>query len=58
MPRPPIPDLFFTAEQVADSLDPDQWDILVADARPRPASDPDGQKLTIHDAVVRARKHP
>jgi SAM-dependent methyltransferase len=56
MPRPPIPDLFFTAEQIGDSLDPDQWDVLVADARPRPASDPDGQEITIHDAVLRARK--
>jgi SAM-dependent methyltransferase len=56
MPRPPIPDLYFTAEQVADSLDPDRWDIVVADARPRPASDPDGQEITIHDAVLRARK--
>jgi SAM-dependent methyltransferase len=56
MPRPPMPDLFFTAEQVSDSLNPDQWDVLVADARPRPASDPEGQKVTIHDAVLRARK--
>jgi SAM-dependent methyltransferase len=58
MPRPPIPDLFFTAEQVADSLDPDQWDVLVADARPRHASDPEGQEITIHDSVLRARKRP
>jgi SAM-dependent methyltransferase len=56
MPRPPMPDLFFTAEEVTDSLDPDRWDVLVADARPRPASDPEGQEITIHDAVLRARK--
>ncbi|MCW2912777.1 MAG: SAM-dependent methyltransferase [Actinomycetia bacterium] len=56
MPRPPMPDLFFTAEEVADSLDPDQWDVLVADARPRPASDAEGLEITIHDAVLRARK--
>jgi SAM-dependent methyltransferase len=58
MPRPHMPDLFFTAEEIADSLDPGQWDILVADARPRRASDPEGQQVTIHDAVLRARRRP
>lgn len=56
MPRPPIPGMYYTAEEAAESLDPDQWDILVADARPRPASDPEGQEVTIHDAVLRARR--
>ncbi|HXA59933.1 MAG TPA: class I SAM-dependent methyltransferase [Streptosporangiaceae bacterium] len=58
VPRPPMPDLFFTAEQVAESLDPGQWEVLVADARPRPATDPEGQAITIHDTVLRARRHP
>lgn len=58
IPRPPMPDLYFTAEEIADSLDPDQWDVLVADARPRLASDPEGQETTIHDIVLRARKRP
>jgi SAM-dependent methyltransferase len=58
MPRPPMPELFFTAEEVAGSLDPGQWDVLVAEARPRPATDPEGQEVTIHDAVLRARKRP
>jgi hypothetical protein len=54
-----MPEMFFTAEQVADSLDPDQWEVLVADTRPRPASDPEGRDVTIHhDAVLRARKRP
>jgi SAM-dependent methyltransferase len=56
MPRPPMPDLFFTAEEVADSLDSGPWEVLVADARPRPATDPEGQAITIHDTVLRARK--
>ncbi|GAA2071261.1 class I SAM-dependent methyltransferase [Actinomadura alba] len=56
MPRPPMPELFFTAEEVADSLDLGQWDILVAAARPRPATDPEGQEVTIHDTVLRAGK--
>jgi SAM-dependent methyltransferase len=58
MHRPPEPDLFFTAEEVADSLDPDQWDVLAAEARPRPTTDPDGQEITIRDAVLRARRRP
>jgi SAM-dependent methyltransferase len=56
MPRPPLPELFFTADEVAGTLDPAQWDILAADARPRQATDPAGQEITIHDAVLRARK--
>lgn len=56
MHRPQIPDMYFTAEEVAGSLDPGQWDILVADARPRPARGSEGQEVTIHDAVLRARR--
>ena len=56
VPRPQLPEMFFTAEEVADSLAPGQWDVLVAEARPRSVSDPDGQEVTIHDAVLRARR--
>ncbi|MER6175788.1 bifunctional NAD(P)/FAD-dependent oxidoreductase/class I SAM-dependent methyltransferase [Streptosporangium sp. NPDC001681] len=58
MPRPNVPDLFFTAEEIAHSLDPDLWDILVTDTRPRLADDPEGRQVTIHDAVLRARRRP
>ncbi len=58
MPRPPEPDLFFTAEEIAGALPPDRWEVLVADARPRTAVDPDGREVTIHDAVLRARRRP
>ncbi len=58
MPRPPTPELFYTADEVAGTLDPARWDILVTGARPRPATDPAGQEITIHDAVLRARKRP
>ena len=54
--RPDAPELFFTAEQMAATLDPEQWEILVTDARPRPATDPDGREITISDAVLRARR--
>ena len=56
MPRPHEPDLFFTAEQLAEQLDPARWDVLVTDTRARPTTDPDGREVTIRDAVLRARK--
>lgn len=56
VPRPDRPELFYTAEEVAASLDQDDWDILVADALARETVDPDGQPATIHDAVLHARR--
>lgn len=58
MGRPDEPDLFFTAAQAAAALDRQRWDVVVAATRPRPAVDPDGQEITIADAVVRARRRP
>ena len=55
MPRPDLP-VFFTAEEVAVTLDPGQWAIEIVEARPRPAVDPEGHGVTIHDAVLRARR--
>ena len=52
------PEVYLTAEEVAASLDPDRWDIAVAEARPRSATAPDGHEITIRDAVLRARKRP
>jgi SAM-dependent methyltransferase len=57
MPRPGMSDLFFTAEEVARSLDPGRWNVLAADARPRPATDPEGREIIIHDTVLRAAKN-
>ena len=48
--------MFFTAEEVAASLAPDEWEIQVVDARPRPAKSHEGEGITVHDAVVRARR--
>jgi 2-polyprenyl-3-methyl-5-hydroxy-6-metoxy-1,4-benzoquinol methylase len=58
LPRPKIPEMYYTAAEVVGRLDPEAWDMLVAEARPRPAVDPDGQTITIHDAVLKARKRP
>lgn len=52
------PEVHFTAEEITAGLDPDRWDIAVAEARSRSATDPDGHEITIRDAVLRARKRP
>jgi SAM-dependent methyltransferase len=48
------PDLMFTADQVAATLDPGEWEIAAATAPGRQALDPDGRQITIRDAVLRA----
>jgi SAM-dependent methyltransferase len=53
MGRPHLPQLMFTAEEVAATLDPAGWEIA-AGAPARPAVDPDGRSIVIHDAVLRA----
>ena len=42
--------------EIVQLLDRAVWDVEVAEARPRPATDPDGRAVTLHDAVVRARR--
>jgi thioredoxin reductase/SAM-dependent methyltransferase len=54
--RPHLHDMFFTVEQLVADLDPKAWEVLVAEARPRQAKDPDGNDVTIHDTVLRARR--
>jgi len=45
---------FPTAEQLAASLDPGDWEILVTSAAGRPAADPEGRPVTVRDSVLRA----
>jgi SAM-dependent methyltransferase len=52
----PTPELFFTAAEVAGTLDPAGWSVLVAESRPRPAAGPDGRAVPLHDAVLRAQR--
>jgi SAM-dependent methyltransferase len=54
--RPDLPDMFFTPEDLVAELDPDEWEVQVAEARARAATDHDGNELTIHDTVLRARR--
>jgi hypothetical protein len=52
-----FPDMMFTGDEVASSLDPTTWQVLAAAARPRAAVDPEGRDSTVHDAVLLARRH-
>ena len=58
VPRPPHPELFFTAEELVSDLrgGSQAWDIVTAEARPRPGHHPDGHPVTLHDTVMRARR--
>ncbi len=51
-----FPELMFTADQIASSLDSESWEVLTAETRPRTVVDPDGNDTTIHDAVLVARR--
>jgi trans-aconitate methyltransferase len=55
VPRPDLAEMGWTADEVGASLG-DGWIIEVAEARPRLAADFDGKQVTIHDAVLRARR--
>jgi len=48
--------LFPSAEQLAATLDPALWEIVVADAVSPPATDLDGQTVTVKDTVLRAAR--
>jgi SAM-dependent methyltransferase len=50
------PDMFVSAEEKAASLDPGEWEITVADAIGRSATDLDGQPVTVRDTVLRAAR--
>jgi hypothetical protein len=55
MQRPHLAEMGWTADELAATLG-EGWTIEVAEARPRRATDHDGREVTIHDAVVRARR--
>jgi 16S rRNA G1207 methylase RsmC len=57
LPRPDLAEYGWTAEEVAAALD-ESWTIETAEARPRQAKDPDGNEITIADAILRARLNP
>jgi len=53
--RPPMPEVFYSPEDIAALLDP-PWTVEVSEARPRPARTPDGAEVTVHDSVLVATR--
>ncbi len=59
VPRPPIPELFFSGDDIAALLNLAGWDVITNTAAAREATHPeDGHQVTLHDAVLRAQRHP
>ena len=56
VPRPPFPEVFLTGDDLAADLGADGWEIVTNAAAPRKATDPEGNQVTIHDTVFRARR--
>jgi SAM-dependent methyltransferase len=56
--RPDQLDMFPSAEQLAAGLEPARWEIILAGAVGRPATDLDGQPVTVTDTVLRAGRRP
>ena len=54
--RPDMPEMFFTVDEVAGALDAGQWEVVTAEARPRPGHQHEGVHITVHDAVLTARR--
>jgi SAM-dependent methyltransferase len=51
-----LPEMFFSAQQVAATLDPAAWDVVVCEDRARTAAGPAGHELPVADTVLRARR--
>ncbi|HWU09938.1 MAG TPA: class I SAM-dependent methyltransferase [Streptomyces sp.] len=56
MPRPPEPDIFYTADDLINDLPAPGWKAVTLTARPRTATTPDGRHVTIHDTVLTAQR--
>ena len=56
IPRNSNKEMYFTASDVAESLDSEDWDIIIEGKLERIATDPDGNEVTIHDTVFNARR--
>ncbi|MER5986061.1 class I SAM-dependent methyltransferase [Streptomyces sp. NPDC001787] len=54
MGRPMAADTFVTGDEMAAVLDPDAWEEIETAAPERTAPDPDGRRIVIRDAVLRA----
>lgn len=54
--RPSDPDLLFTHDELIQELSADEWEVLVGEACPRRTTDAEGETITLHDAVLHARR--
>jgi SAM-dependent methyltransferase len=54
--RPDMPEMFFTAAEVAAGLDPERWEVVAAETRSRPAKRHEGEHIVVADAVLNARR--
>ncbi|CPU61449.1 Conserved hypothetical protein (putative methyltransferase) [Mycobacteroides abscessus] len=55
--RPDLPDWYFTAEDIADTLNPEEWTVMVAESRSRKFTR-DNEEFDIADTVLRAERKP
>lgn len=55
VPRPHLEEAAWAADEVVAALG-SGWTVVVAEARPRAATHPDGTEVTVHDAVMHARR--
>lgn len=55
VPRPPMPEVFYTPDEIA-GLPDGSWTINTCAARPRLATTPDGLDVTVHDTVLAATR--
>ncbi|WP_026122223.1 class I SAM-dependent methyltransferase [Nocardiopsis halotolerans] len=56
-PHGPIPGSHVRAEETAAHLDPDRWEVIVAEPRTRTVAASDGREVVLHDSVLWARRH-
>lgn len=54
--RPNLPELFCTAEELAEHLHSGSWEVVAAGAPRRVATGPEGTPVTVRDAVLHARR--
>ncbi|GAB2513182.1 SAM-dependent methyltransferase [Nocardiopsis aegyptia] len=57
VPRPPYPEMFYTAEDLVALLPDTGWSVVVGEARPN-SQTLDGRVYEVHDAVLRVRRDP
>jgi 2-polyprenyl-3-methyl-5-hydroxy-6-metoxy-1,4-benzoquinol methylase len=56
LPRHARPEYFASAQELAELLDPAEWEVLVAERRPRAARGHEGELHEVADAVLLARR--